>query len=68
MIIRMERGFIIFKSGDRYEDDFRNGNKEGKGIIYYINGDREMGDFYNDKKIGKHVTLTRNGETITKDY
>ena len=31
--------------GNRYEGDWRNGNREGKGIMYYNDGDREMGDY-----------------------
>ena len=59
---------MYFKSGDRYEGDYKNGKREGKAIFYYKNGDREMGDWKDGEQIGKQVKLCQNGEVITKNY
>ena len=46
---------FYYKSGSRYEGDWRNGNKEGKGIYYYIDGDRYEGDWRNDNMEGNGI-------------
>ena len=43
------KGIHYYKSGNRYEGDWRNDEKEGKGIMYYNNGKKEEGIWKNGK-------------------
>ena len=51
------KGIFYFKSGNRYEGDFKNDGFEGKGIFYFKSGNRYEGDFKNDKFEGKRNIL-----------
>ena len=65
---REGKGIFYYKSGNRYEGEWKNNKRTGKGICYYNNGNREMGDWKDDKKVGKHVILSQDGEVKTKNY
>ena len=39
-MIKKKEGIYYYKSGSKYEGEWRNNNKKGKGIYYVNNGDR----------------------------
>ena len=36
-------GLFVHVNGDRYQGEFKEGEKSGKGVYYYVNGDRYEG-------------------------
>ena len=41
---------INFNNGDKYEGEFRKGEKHGEGSYFYRNGDIYMGNWINNLK------------------
>ena len=54
--------------GDRYEGEFRNGEKSGKWIYYWNNGYKYEGDYKDDKINGKGIYCWPNGDWIEGEY
>ena len=54
----MKRVHLIlyfYKSGDKYEGDFKDDKKNGKGIYYFKNGNKYEGQFKNNFREGKGI-------------
>ena len=66
--IQLNNQLINYPNGDKYEGDWRNGNKEGKGIYYFNNGNRYEGDYRNDNKEGKGVFYYNSGDRYEGDW
>ena len=54
-------GVLIFKSGKRYEGEFKAGYWHGKGHMEYSNGVTYTGDWANDKHEGHGVLVSKSG-------
>lgn len=46
------RGTITYKSGNKYEGEFRRDCKEGQGTYFFSDGRKHEGGWRNDKKQG----------------
>jgi hypothetical protein len=58
-------GIFVLESGERYEGQFRNGQRNGRGVQYYPDGSmRYNGDFKNDIRDGYGAYYFSNGDKI----
>jgi hypothetical protein len=58
-------GIFMLESGERYEGQFRNGQRNGRGVQYYPDGSmRYNGDFKNDLREGYGAYYFSNGDKI----
>ena len=48
-------GKYVYKNGDIYEGEWKNGKKEGKGTLCYSNGDKYEGEWKRGKREGKGI-------------
>ena len=44
------KGIYYYKSGDKYDGEWKNDIKEGRGIYYYKSGNKCDGEWKNGKK------------------
>lgn len=52
---------IDFQNGDKYEGDWKDGQKHGQGVYTWKNGDRYEGGWKNGKAHGKGVFTRADG-------
>ncbi len=58
-------GIFVLESGERYEGQFRKGQRNGRGVQYYPDGSmRYNGDFKNDIRDGYGAYYFSNGDKI----
>ena len=50
---------MYYKSGNRYEGDFKNDKQEGKQFLF--NGDIYEGDFKSGQREGKGIMIYKSG-------
>ena len=55
-------GKYIWKDGEYYIGQWKNGLSHGKGTVCYSNGDKYEGDWVNDKREGNGKYIRKNGE------
>ena len=58
----------IFKPGDKYEGDWKNGMPNGKGVFTYADGNKYDGDYVDDKRTGKGVFTWSDGNKYDGDW
>ena len=55
-------GTWVFKSGEKYEGDWRNKMRNGTGSNYFVSGEWYKGEWKNDKRDGQGINYYENGE------
>ena len=61
------KGIYYYKSGNRYEGEWKNDKREGKGIYYFNDGDRYEGEFKNHKMEGNFCVENDYNERWVRD-
>lgn len=59
---------FTYKSGDRYEGDWKDGKKDGQGIMYYADGNKYEGRWKDDQKDGYGVYTWSNGDRFEGNF
>lgn len=62
------RGIMVFSSGDRYDGEFRNGERNGCGTFTFASGRRYMGEFRNDAFNGEGIWILENGDRYIGEF
>ena len=66
---KKEKDKIVYKNGNYYIGEFKNGLRHGKGIEYYKNGNIQYdGDFINDKFEGNGKYIYEDGEYYIGEF
>ena len=58
----------IFKNGDKYLGQFKDGKFYGKGTYIFKNGNKYVGDFKNGKLHGKVTYIFTNGDKYVGEF
>lgn len=61
-------GTYVFKSGSKYEGNFRDGKLHGKGIFYFTSGNKYMGDWVNQYREGEGKMIFKEGHEYTGGF
>lgn len=61
-------GTYVFKSGNKYEGQWRNCKREGWGRVTFSNGDVYEGDFFDNEFHGKGTYYFNNGTKYEGEY
>ena len=48
--MRHGKGVYAWASGDKYDGEYKDGNKHAKGVYTYANGDKYDGEWVDDKR------------------
>ena len=56
------QGIMTYANGDKYEGEWKNGEKNGKGVMTYANGDKYEGEWEKNSRQGKGVMVYANGD------
>ena len=59
---------IKYLNGDKYEGEFKNGNREGYGLYYYSDGNKYEGEFKNGNKEGYGIYYFSNGDRYEGEF
>jgi hypothetical protein len=51
-----------YDNGDRYEGEWKNGERHGKGTMDYADGNKYTGTWVNGEKLGQGVFIWDNGD------
>lgn len=62
------RGSMIYPNGNRYDGEYRNGQRNGCGTFVFDNGRRYVGQFENDLFSGRGVWTLENGDRYIGDF
>lgn len=62
------KGKIVYKNGDVYDGEWRNGSKDGKGKMVYKNGDIYDGEWFNDLKHGDGKMVYKIGDVYDGEW
>jgi hypothetical protein len=65
-----KNGKSIFQDsiGNKYDGEFKNGNKEGNGKMYYVSGNMYNGSWVNNKMDGKGKFTTKNADVYNGEF
>ncbi|GAB2800127.1 hypothetical protein GCM10027275_52680 [Rhabdobacter roseus] len=62
-------GILVRENQERYEGEFRNGQKHGTGVMFYPDGTlRYKGEFAQDQRSGKGTYYFTNGDKYVGDF
>ncbi|MEM7793720.1 MAG: pentapeptide repeat-containing protein [Cyanobacteria bacterium P01_C01_bin.118] len=61
-------GSMLYTNGNRYDGDYRNGQRNGCGTFTFANGRRYVGEFRNDLFSGRGMWLLENGDRYIGDF
>ncbi|MBX2863123.1 MAG: pentapeptide repeat-containing protein [Leptolyngbyaceae cyanobacterium MAG.088] len=62
------RGSMLYSNGNRYDGEYRNGQRNGCGTFTFDNGRRYVGEFHNDLFSGRGVWMLENGDRYIGDF
>ncbi|MGC1309039.1 MAG: pentapeptide repeat-containing protein [Phormidesmis sp.] len=62
------RGTMIYASGNRYDGEYKNGQRSGCGIFTFSNGRRYIGQFKADQFHGKGTWILETGERYIGEF
>jgi hypothetical protein len=62
------KGVFYFQNGDKYDGEWRHGQKNGNGTLYYNNGEKYIGEWRHDKKSGNGIHYYKFGETYEGEW
>ncbi len=62
------RGTMIYPSGNRYDGEYKSGQRHGCGTFTFSNGRRYVGQFKADQFSGKGIWLLANGERYIGEF
>lgn len=62
------RGSMLYPNGNRYDGEYRNGQRNGCGTFTFDNGRRYVGEFQNDLFSGRGVWMLENGDRYIGDF
>ncbi len=62
------RGSMLYSNGNRYDGDYRNGQRNGCGTFTFNNGRRYVGEFQNDLFSGRGVWMLENSDRYIGDF
>ncbi|MBE9070160.1 hypothetical protein IQ260_26315 [Leptolyngbya cf. ectocarpi LEGE 11479] len=62
------RGSMIYPNGNRYDGEYRDGQRNGCGTFVFGNGRRYVGQFHNDLFSGRGVWTLENGDRYIGDF
>ncbi|MBE7382890.1 MAG: pentapeptide repeat-containing protein [Leptolyngbya sp. SIO1E4] len=62
------RGIMLFANGDRYDGEFRIGQRNGCGTFTFSNGRQYMGEFRNDQFHGVGIWQLESGERYVGQF
>ena len=51
------KGIYYYKSGNKYDCEWKDDKKEGKGIFYYNVGDKYDGEWKDDNVLFKYIHI-----------
>lgn len=62
------RGSMLYVNGNRYDGEYRNGQRNGCGSFTFNNGRRYVGEFHNDLFSGRGMWMLDNGDRYIGDF
>lgn len=62
------RGSMLYTNGNRYDGNYRSGQRNGCGTFTFANGRRYVGEFSNDLFSGRGMWLLENGDRYIGDF
>jgi hypothetical protein len=62
------RGIMMFPNGDRYDGEFKDGQRNGCGTFTFANGRSYMGQFQQDQLSGLGVWILENGNHYVGEF
>ncbi|MEM1281280.1 MAG: pentapeptide repeat-containing protein [Cyanobacteria bacterium P01_H01_bin.152] len=62
------RGSMLYPNGNRYDGDYRNGQRNGCGTFTFANGRQYVGEFQNDLFSGRGIWMLENGDRYIGDF
>lgn len=62
------RGSMIYRNGDRYDGDYRNGKRDGCGTFTFASGRSYVGQFRGDWFDGKGMWTLENGDRYIGEF
>lgn len=62
------RGIMVFDSGNRYDGEYRNGERQGCGTFTFANGRRYVGQFERDQFSGQGEWILENGDRYIGEF
>ncbi len=62
------RGSMLYPNGNRYDGEYRNGQRNGCGTFTFENGRRYVGEFQNDLFSGRGIWILENGDRYIGDF
>lgn len=64
-LIRAGHGIYVWKTGGKYDGEYKNGRRNGKGIYVFGSGEKYTGEWLNNVKSGKGKYSYTNGDHFT---
>ena len=62
------RGSMLYPNGNRYDGNYRDGQRNGCGTFTFANGRQYVGEFQNDLFSGRGVWMLENGNRYIGDF